>query len=235
MKKRLTAVLLVVFMIIGFFYGCKKEEGNVNEEKPDVNLLTGMENISEEAVGKRPVAVMVNNHIDALPQYGISQADIIFEIPVEGSITRLMAVYGDYTKVPTVCPVRSCRYYFPIFADSFDAIYVHWGGNDYAINTLNELGIDHFDGMTYSDSLFDRDQDRLNSGYALEHTGYFKGENIVKEIENNDIRIDLKEDKNKPIFAFEPMLMKKVKNKKRKVDFSISFLVKRKKNNQKKS
>ena len=98
MKKRIIAILMCTFLCCSFLYGCGKEE--TVEKKADVNLLTGMEGISKEAVGKRPIAVMVNNHKEAMPQYGISDADIIFEIPVEGAITRLMAVYGDYTKVP---------------------------------------------------------------------------------------------------------------------------------------
>lgn len=204
MKRKVTAIIMCLLLVFATFYGCGKEEENV-EPKADVNLLTGLEGISKEAVGKRPIAVMVNNHKEALPQYGISDADIIFEIPVEGSITRLMAIYGDYTKVPSVCPIRSCRYYFPIFADSFDSIYIHWGGNDYAKNILNNLGIDRFDGISYGTDLFDRDQDRLNSGYALEHTGYLKGENLPDVIKKENMRIDLKEDKNKPIFAFEPI------------------------------
>ena len=60
----------------------------------NMNLLTGLPTLSEEAIGKRPVAVMVNNVDAALPQYGISAADVIFEIPVEGDLTRLMALYG---------------------------------------------------------------------------------------------------------------------------------------------
>ena len=90
-------------------------------EPENVNLLTGVADLSEEAVGKRPVAVMINNIEAALPQYGISEADLLFELPVEGGVTRLMALYGDYTAVPQVCSVRSCRYYFPILAAGYDA------------------------------------------------------------------------------------------------------------------
>ncbi len=50
---------------------------------------------------KRPVAVMVSNIKAALPQYGIDEADIVYELPVEGGITRLMAIYADFrTFVP---------------------------------------------------------------------------------------------------------------------------------------
>ena len=82
------------------------------------NLLTGLATLTDEAVGKRPVAVMVNNTKASFPQYGIAQADIIFEVPVEGAETRFMAMYGDYTQVPKICSVRSCRMYFPEFSDN---------------------------------------------------------------------------------------------------------------------
>ena len=41
------------------------------------------------AIGKRPVAVMVNNVDAALPQYGISAADLIFELPVEYDLSLI--------------------------------------------------------------------------------------------------------------------------------------------------
>ena len=91
------------------------------------NLLTGIGDLTEEAIGKRPVAVMINNVKAALPQYGIAQADVIFEMPVEGDLTRLMALYADYTQMPDICAIRSCRYYYPAVAKGFDAFYVHWG------------------------------------------------------------------------------------------------------------
>ena len=42
-----------------------------------INNLTGLYDVSEEAAGKRPMAVMRSNIKAALPQYGISDADII--------------------------------------------------------------------------------------------------------------------------------------------------------------
>ncbi len=70
---------------------------------------------------------MINNIKASLPQYGIDSADIIYELPVEGGITRLMGIYADYTNVPYICSVRSCRYYYPIIAHGMDAFYCHWG------------------------------------------------------------------------------------------------------------
>lgn len=169
----------------------------------DYNRLTGLDDLSEEAKGKRPVAVMINNIKASLPQYGISDADLMFECLVEGGITRMMAVYADYTKVPSVCSVRSCRYYFPILAYGLDAVYFCFGSNPtLGTPTLERLNIDYFDGNTNTDSLiFARDQNRLGK-YSKEHTAYLKGENLPEIFEKYDIRTDYKDGKDKYIFSF---------------------------------
>ncbi len=171
-----------------------------------MNLLTGLPTLSDAAVGKRPVAVMVNNVEAALPQYGIAAADVIFEIPVEADLTRLMVVYGDYAQIPEVCSIRSCRYYYPILATGFDAVYVHWGMDEsIARQTVTELGIDRVDALETSYGLLGRDQDRLDSGYALEHTGMFYGDRLPEALESNGVRTDLDEAHQGAAFNFVPM------------------------------
>ena len=92
----------------------KEPEPEPEEPIPaNQNLLTGIPDLTDAPIGKRPVAVMVNNIPKAMPQYGIEKADIIFEIPVEGDQTRFMALDADYTTMTQICPIRSCRYYFP--------------------------------------------------------------------------------------------------------------------------
>lgn len=207
----LTAALLIALSAAG----CKnnKEEKSVSESEPatvrqteassaaemtdepeqtskGINPLTGEGGYNDAAFNKRPVAVMVNNLKGALPQYGIEQADIIYEIPVEGGITRLMAVYADYTNVPDVCSVRSCRYYYPLICLGMDAIYCHWGEDmTIALDTLNRTGIDHLDGG-YEEKMFYRDPDRVGK-YASEHTGYLKGSELPEMIAEKGFRTDL--------------------------------------------
>lgn len=179
------------------------EESVPEEEEPEgaLNNLTGLYDLSDEAVGKRPVAIMINNITFALPQYGIAAADMIFECPVEGTITRLMAVYGDMTKIPDVCSIRSCRYYYPIFALGLDAVYVHWGKDEtIAKQTLEELSVDRLDGYANS-YIFDRDKERAKT-YSSEHTGYYKGSLTVSALERSSIRSELLEEKDKPVFSF---------------------------------
>lgn len=166
------------------------------------NPLTGIYNLSDEAVGKRPVAIMINNLPKALPQYGIAQADIIFEVTVEGGLSRLMAIYGDYTQIPKVCSVRSCRKYFPELSEGFDAIYVCSGmGNDVRAY-INTLDLTMYQGVYNTGKLFGRDTERREQGYAIEHTMYFDGTGLVASIEKRNVRIALEEDKLGNAFLF---------------------------------
>lgn len=153
-----------------------------------LNRLTGLYDITEAAVGKRPMAVMISNIKAALPQYGISDADIIYEIVVEGGITRMMGIYADYTQVPEVCSVRSCRYYYPIFAKSYDAVYFCFGSNK-LLGTPQLKKTDHFDGNKGYDRLFARDKERQKT-YPTEHTAYLKGPQIPSALEHYGMRTD---------------------------------------------
>ncbi|WP_243467285.1 DUF3048 N-terminal domain-containing protein [Acetivibrio straminisolvens] len=61
-----------------------------------------------------------------LPQGGLSQAQVIYEVIVEGGITRFMPVFWGQ-KTELIGPVRSARHYFLDYAMEHDAIYVHIG------------------------------------------------------------------------------------------------------------
>lgn len=171
-------------------------------EAKNQNLLTGIPNLTDEAIGKRPVAVMVNNVKAALPQYGVAQADVIFELPVEGNLTRLMALYADYTQVPDICAIRSCRYYYPAISKGFDAFYVHWGIDETVSGYVAGLKLDKYDGMSNQGGLFGRDKDRRAAGYSLEHTGYFKGTIFADVVKKENKRTDLLDSKKDAAFNF---------------------------------
>lgn len=174
----------------------------VIETPGNTNLLTGLPTLTEEAIGKRPVAVMVNNVKASFPQYGIAEADIIFEIPVEGGSTRFMAMYGDYTQVPKVCSVRSCRMYFPEISEGFDAVYVNWGMADPIRPYVNSLNLTHYEGAYNTGGLFSRDSERRNAGMALEHTGYFNGPGLPEAMAEAGQRTDIEADKKDTAFKF---------------------------------
>lgn len=141
------------------------------------SYLTG-EWKSTDIVTRRPMAVMVPNNNAALPQYGISQASIIYEAPMEAlSCTRLMCVFEDYDKLDHIGPVRSSRLYFLEQAMSLDAIYCNWGlAVPYVGPVINTDRVDNVSAAVNginnpSDEAFTRDEGRKAAGYALEFTG----------------------------------------------------------------
>jgi len=84
---------------------------------------------------RRPLTVMIENHLDSRPQSGLMNADIVYEAIAEGGITRFMGVfYCHATQASTqkydVGPVRSARTYFLDLASEYSdyPLYVHVGG-----------------------------------------------------------------------------------------------------------
>lgn len=132
------------------------------------------------------VAVMINNLKKAMPQKGISQADLFYEIEVEGDITRCLAIFTDLSKVADIGPIRSARTAFNSIAVSYDAPLVHCGGSPgLALSGRYDDSYDKIDNWEHIDSdskHFYRDLDRYNSGYAWEHTLFTTGEKLQAAI-----------------------------------------------------
>lgn len=160
--KRTLAALLVCCLVLASLAGCGSSGGAGREpaassgvaatpqptptpEPTPVpiypNPLTGLEKESDFHNGRAPVAVMVNNikmssGNDAFPQWGIGSADIIYEMVTEGGITRMMAVFSDYDKMPKVGPVRSARDQHVQLMLPMGALYVHEGASIFAARML---------------------------------------------------------------------------------------------------
>jgi len=79
---------------------------------------------------RRPLAVMIENHLDSRPLSGLSSADIVYEAVAEGGITRFMGIYycGAAGDNLTLAPVRSARIYYTKLLSEYDALYAHVGG-----------------------------------------------------------------------------------------------------------
>ncbi len=178
----------------------EEEPEQVEEEEPEKSLvieertvidgkiqsyLTG-EWTSEEIATRRPIAVMIPNNRPAMPQYGLSKAAVIYEAPVEGRITRLMAVFEDFDDLERIGPIRSSRDYFVYVAMGYEAIYCNWGlAKPYVeelINRPNYYNVSAaVDGIhNPADEAFYRVS---RPGYATEFTGYLKIEGLFKAAE----------------------------------------------------
>lgn len=141
----------------------------------------------DEAVGnRRPFAVMIPNNAPALPQYGLSKASVIYEAPVEGRITRLMAVVEDYDDLDRIGPVRSSRDYFLYTALEYDAIYCNWGlARPYVEELINRPEVNNVSAAVAGiNKPADEAYKRVSrSGYALEFTGYLMVDGYLKAVE----------------------------------------------------
>lgn len=182
---RIIAVFFVFVVLIGigvyFIFFNKDEildENDKTETQEQEPIIEKKLQILDLESNTRPIAVMINNHKTAQPyQTGLNDAYLVYEIVVEGGITRMMAVFKDQDTA-TIGTVRSSRHYFLDYAQENDAIYTHFGWSPQAEEDINNLNIDNINGMV--DSGFWRDQELLNNGVPSEHTAYNNIENILK-------------------------------------------------------
>ena len=150
--------------------------------------------VKKEIAMQRPYCMMFNNIAIANPQSGTSCADILYEILVEGNITRLMGVFENLTDESSckdrMGSVRSARHYYASIASEYDAIFIHYGETTYATKKIKQLGLDHLEGMYAEGStIFYRDKNIKSP-----HNAFAKLEGIWKAIENKKIRTEHKDD-----------------------------------------
>lgn len=149
-EKLILCLIVAVAMLLS---ACTaKEEGKARaiapqteppgEVLPEICPLDG-QGLRELPVG-RPLAVMIGNNPQARPQSGLPQADLVYEFPAEGGITRFMAVYY-HGQAKVIGPVRSARPYFMDQALGWDAVFVHVGQSPQSIAYYKANKVDHID------------------------------------------------------------------------------------------
>lgn len=187
-KKILFLLLFVIILCAAAYifitkYYKKNENGEENKEEKVVEVKNKEElKIVDINSDSRPIAIMINNLNVARPyQSGLQDAYIVYEMIVEGGITRLMAVFKD-KDISRVGPVRSSRDYYLDYALENDAIYVHFGWSPQAKKDISSLGINNLNG------LYDEFYWRENLPIAYEHTAFTSMENINKYSNNKGYR-----------------------------------------------
>uniref|UniRef100_A0A7C4TLH7 DUF3048 domain-containing protein n=1 Tax=candidate division WWE3 bacterium TaxID=2053526 RepID=A0A7C4TLH7_UNCKA len=141
------------------------------------NPLTGEQVPLEKAASwrdVRPLAVMVNNYVDARPQSGLIYADLVYEIVAEGGITRLLPFY--LSNIPEkIGPVRSTReYYLVLVKELGDAMLMHIGWSPQALEAIESWPVRS---LGRGGGSFWRDNPR---NVAIEHTAYVNGKDLLE-------------------------------------------------------
>lgn len=109
------------------------------EPEGEPSPLSGLR-FPPEALRRRPVMVVFDNHPNARPQTGLGEAEIVYELLVEGGITRFLALYLG-PEVGMMGPVRSIRHYFLDLALGHDAVLVYVGQSPRAEVEIKELRV----------------------------------------------------------------------------------------------
>ncbi len=131
----------------------------------------------------RPYAVMINCHNEALPQAGLQNAYIVYELMVEYGITRMMALFKDvdFTKVGSI---RSARAQYLPYVYENDAIYAHAGGSPEALNLIKNNNIDDVD----VDGKYGQRDKELRKKRAYEHTLFTSSALLSKGVKDKGLR-----------------------------------------------
>lgn len=207
MKK--SSLLLVLSLALAVtFTGCKKEEEKQENSAPapTIEVVTETPTITTEVVAsegeesregmyrseltnewidetlkdQRPIAAMVDNEKTALPHYGLTKADIVYEITnstLNDGVTRLMVLFKDYESVDQIGSIRSVRPTNLVIAPEWDAIVCHDGGPFYIDDYLANDYVDHFSG-TFS---------RVDNGKSREFTEYILPGDMEKNFSNSNV------------------------------------------------
>lgn len=163
--------------------------------------------IDESLEQQRPIAAMVDNEKTALPHYGLSTADIVYEITnslANEGITRFMVLVKDWESIEMLGSVRSVRPTNLQIAPEYNAVVCHDGGpfyidahlaNDYVENFSGTFSrVDNGKPREFTEYILPGDLEKnfKNKGYSTTYNEYYYGEHFLFASETNPV--DLAED-----------------------------------------
>ena len=206
-KNKLLLFTLVMAMTACTFAGCgddEEEEQQTVTSAPQIQVITdtpaieiaepeapveeesreGMyrseltnEWIDEAIKDQRPIAAMVDNEKTALPHYGLSTADIVYEITnstANDGVTRFMVMVKDWGNIQQLGSIRSVRPTNLQLITEWNAVVCHDGGPFYIDDYLAKPYVENFSG-TFS---------RVDNGKAREFTEYILPGDLDKNFDN---------------------------------------------------
>lgn len=150
------------------------------------NPLTG--EVLDAPLENRIIAVTICNLAEAIPHRGVTQADMYFEMFVNHSIIRGLALYTDIASVESIGSIRSTRPIFTDIAGHYDAFVAHAGGSTQALVDQKNSGIDNMNVDTSDQTEYSyRDKERSKT-LPWENCLFAKGEGLLKTIEEKGFR-----------------------------------------------
>jgi hypothetical protein len=180
----ITGILAVILVIVfWFWWGNKEIEVKNDEASTTISNLprSKISGIPCENADRRPISIMLAADPETRPLSGISEADMVFEMPVTpNDITRFMAVFQCQN--PTeIGSIRSARNDFIPLASGLDSVYAHWGGEREALQKLNGHIVDNIDAVKYEGTVFYR-----KKRVPMPHNGFTDLDKITDQAKKLD-------------------------------------------------
>jgi hypothetical protein len=210
-KKILIACTFLLFLLVIAIFShinipnSKKSQAQVNNTKAENSTPTKVdstppkvidnkiyapytgEEVTNDVLNQVPYMAVIENDRLARPQYGLSQADIMFETMAEGGIPRFMGIFQK--NQPTVIgPIRSARPYFLDLSLEYGLPFAHCGGSQEALDRIKSEGLMSLDEM-YNGNYYWRDKTVKTSERSLRTssekiTALIKQKNYVRPTTN---------------------------------------------------
>ena len=180
------------------------EEAPLSRDGMYQSELTGLW-IDEALKDQRPIAAMVDNEKTALPHYGLTNADIVYEITnslANDGVTRLMVLVKDWGAITQLGSIRSTRPTNLQIAPEWNAVVCHDGGPFYIDDYLAKPYVENFSGtfsrvdngkpreFTEYICTGDLDKNFANKGYSTTYNEYYPGEHFKFAPEESPITLD---------------------------------------------
>lgn len=177
----LVVLLGVVLIYLKFFKN--NPDKNIDVKKHDDPVVKKQVQIIDVNSKTRPYAVMINCINEALPQSGLDKAYIVYELNVEYGITRMLALFKD-VEFDKVGSIRSARTQYLGYVYENDAIYVHAGGAQDALNRISSEKINDID----VDGQYGVRDTELRKTRAYEHTLFTNTNLLFKAVSDRGMR-----------------------------------------------
>ena len=140
----------------------------------------------EKIKNQRPIAVMIDNEIKALPHYGTSRADIVYEMmnsTLNDRVTRFMCIFKDYNSLSQIGSIRSVRTTNLQISPEYNSIVVHDGGPLYINAYFAAPYVEHLSGGF----------SRIKNGKPTEFTEYITEGQITDRCKKENIDLEYNE------------------------------------------
>lgn len=154
----LVAVVVILALIVGWKHHksltpATTTTSTTTTTVPPTAPLSGLPDPTGVSLTRPALTVKIENTPDALPQWGVDQADVVYEEIVNGGITRLAAVFNSHAPAK-IGPVRSVRPTDTQVVWPLGGIFAYSGGAAYAVDSISTAPVKLIDESSAGAAMF---------------------------------------------------------------------------------